>query len=453
MMKLKNIILWAGAAMLAVACSDELGSRVDQYANVGIPVPITVKSVRNIAGGAVIKVTIPDDPTLKGVVAEYERNGEVVNTKISRYVDSLTVEGYADTKKHTVKLYSFNVNEERSSGVDVEIQPLTPAILEVNPSIIESFGGVKVHIQNNKAKADLAICILRDADLSDMGKPLSKMKWVEVTTMFTASEDIYLSRRGIEPKKAIFGMYLRDHWGNVSDTTVAVLTPIVESRLDTVKVNGSLYYKFSDAKINDDICVTQNASYYPVQALWDGSGQSVVPHFFVSQEVDGYSPTWLTVDLGNMARLSRITTLPRIGYLEFSGGAVRDYEFWGTPGELQPDGSYAKPTGKVLPATEDNPNGFDTDVWFCLGKFTQAKPSGYLSNGLPGDITTEDRQTFNAGNDFELDPVQYPHCNDPIRYFRIVFANTFTTFEYGRSTSNRSVQTGEVTPFGQPIIE
>ena len=91
--------------------------------------------------------------------------------------------------------------------------------------------------------------------------------------------------------------------------------------------------------------------------------------------------------------------------------------------------------------------------WFCLGKFTQAKPSGYLSNGLPGDITTEDRQTFNAGNDFELDPVQYPHCNDPIRYFRIVFANTFTTFEYGRSTSNRSVQTGEVTPFGQPIIE
>ena len=168
MMKLKNIILWAGAAILAVACSDELGSRVDQYANVGIPVPITVKSVRNIAGGAVIKVTIPDDPNLKGVVAEYERRGEIVNAKISRYVDSLTVEGYADTKKHKVTLYSFNVNEERSSGVDVEIEPLTPAILGVNPVIYESFGGVKVHIQNNTSKSDLAICILRDEDLSDL---------------------------------------------------------------------------------------------------------------------------------------------------------------------------------------------------------------------------------------------------------------------------------------------
>ena len=100
MMKFSNIILWAGAAILAVACSSELGSRVDQHANVDIPVPITVKSVQSIAGGAIIKVTIPDDPNLKGVVAEYERGGKLVNTKISRYVDSLTVEGYADTKSH-----------------------------------------------------------------------------------------------------------------------------------------------------------------------------------------------------------------------------------------------------------------------------------------------------------------------------------------------------------------
>ena len=439
--------------MLAAACSEELGSRVDQHANVGIPAPITVKSIRSIPGGAVIKVTIPDDPNLKGVVAEYERGGSVVNTKISRYVDSLTVEGYADIKTHTVTLYSFNVNEERSSGVPVEIQPLKPAILEVSATMKESFGGVKVHIQNNKSKADLAICILRDEDLSDLSKPVSKRKWVEVTTLFTASEDIYLSRRGIEPKEAIFGMYLRDHWGNMSDTTSMVLTPIIEAKLDTVKYNGKLHYKFSDAKITDDICISQNASSYPVSALWDGSGASKIPYFFVSQEVDGYMPTWLTIDLGNMAHLSRITTLPRIQYHEYEDGAVRNYEFWGSPGELQPDGTYKKPSGKKVDPTEDNPYGFDTDVWFCLGKFIQTKPSGYLSNGLPGDITAEDRQVFNAGNDFELDPSEYPHCNDPIRYFRIIFVDTFATFEFGRGTSNRSVQTGEVTPFGQPIFE
>ena len=432
--------MWVTAVMAVAACSNELGSRVDQHANVGIPVPITVKSVRSIPGGAVIKVTIPDDPNLKGVVAVYNRGGEEVNTKISRYVDSLTVEGYADTQKHIVTLYSFNVNEERSSGVDVEIQPLTPAILSVKYDVIESFGGVKVHIMQNTSKSDLAICILRDADLGDAGKPLSKMKWVEVTTLFTASEDIFLSRRGIEPVPAIFGVYLRDHWGNVSDTTTAVLTPIVEAKLDTVKVNGVLYYKYKNANLTDDNCEELDGS-HPITALWDGSGLSQTPYYFASQP-SVPSPTWLTIDLGHKARLSRITTLPRIGYVIFGGGAVRDYEFWGS----------LAPTGKSVAITEDNPYGYD-DTWFCLGKFTQAKPSGYLSNGLPGDVTSEDGLAFNAGNDFEFDPVQYPHCNDEVRYLRVVFAHTFTTFEYGHNTSNRQVQTGEVTPFGQPVIE
>lgn len=445
--------MWVGAALFAVACSDELGSRVDQYANVGIPIPITVKSVRNIAGGAVIKVTIPDDPSLKGIVAEYERGGEVVNTKISRYVDSLTVEGFADTNQHTIMLYSFNVNEERSSGVSVDIKPLTPAILAVTPTLLEAFGGLKIHIQNNWSKSDLAVCVLRDLDLSDAGKPLSKMKWVEVTTLFTSSEDIYLSRRGIDTTKAIFGVYLRDHWGNISDTTTAILKPYFETRLVDYEYNGKKVFNFKDAKIADDNCIPEigNESKYPISSLWDGSGDSSVPHFFASEQT-GPSPTWLTIDLGHNARLSRITTLPRIGYVIFGGGAVREYEFWGSPGELQSDGSYAKPSGKVFPSTEDNPYGFDPDVWFCLGKFMQAKPSGYLPNGEPGSITTEDRDTYNAGNDFELDREEYPRCYDEIRYLRVVFVNTFNTFTLGHNTVNRSVQTGEITPFGQPIF-
>lgn len=439
-MKISRIIVPL-AVFLAASCATDLGGRIDQYANVPVPSRVTVTEVRPISGGAVIKVSIPDDPHLKGVVAVYERAGVEVNTKISRYVDSLFVEGYADMQEHTVNLYSFNVNEERSSAVPVKFIPLPPAIMTVKASMAESFGGVKVHIENNTSRSDLAICILKDDDLSDYGKKLSEMKWTEVTTLFTASEDIFLSRRGLEPKEAIFGLYLRDHWGNVSDTLTSILTPIVESKLDTVKVNGKFHYVFKNANLGDDNCQSTNPGNYPVEALWDGSGLSSIPHFFVSEE-DGPSPTWLTIDLGNKARLSRITTLPRIGYVIFGGGAVRDYEFWGS----------LAPTGKAVTPTDDNPYGFD-DSWFCLGKFTQAKPSGYLSNGLPGDITAEDSQVYNAGNDFELDPVQFPRCNDEVRYLRVVFFNTFSTFEYGHYTKNRQVQTGEVTPFGQPIID
>ena len=439
-MKIYKILI-SVFAVVAASCSGNLGGRIDQYADVPIPMKVNVTGTIPISGGAIIKVEIPDDEYLKGVVAVYERGGEEVNTKISRYVDSLIVEGFADSKEHVVTLYSFNVNEERSAGVDVAFTPLPPAIETSKATLIESFGGVKVHIEDNSSKADLAVCVLRDADLSDVGKPAKDMKWVEVTTLFTASENTFLSRRGIEPVEAIFGVYLRDHWGNLSDTTVAVLTPIMESKLDTVMLNGKQMFKFKNANLADDNCTSANAGYYPVEALWDGSGQSAIPHFFVSPE-EGPSPTWLTIDLGAKARISRITTLPRIGYVPFGGGAVRDYEFWGS----------LDPTGKEAPATDDNPYGFD-DTWFKLGSFTQAKPDGYLSNGLVGDISAIDRDTFNAGNDFELDPVENPRCNDPIRYLRVIFVNTFATFELGHNTSNRQVQTGEVTPFGQPIYE
>ena len=439
-MNMKKISIILLCLSVLASCSDRLGGRIDQPADVPVPGPVSVKSVRSIAGGAVIKVTIPDDENLKGIVAEYERKGQTVNTKISRYVDSLTVEGFADTNPHEIRLFSFNVNEERSEGVSVTVNPLTPAIQTVRPTLTGSFGGVKVHVDGNESRSDLAICILRDPDPSHYGQPLSALRLTEVTTLFTSSNNITLSRRGLEPVEALYAVYVRDHWGNMSDTTFAVLTPLVEMRLDTLLT-------FRNALVEDDNCTSANTSYYPVESLWDGSGLSQTPHFFASDSGNP-SPCWLTIDLGlgqRTASLSRITTLPRIGYVIYGGGAVRDYEFWGSLGSLNEDGTYSKPTGKVV---DQNEHGFD-DTWFCLGKFTQAKPSGYLDSGLPGTVTSEDSQVYNAGNDFELNVDEYPRCNEPLRYLRVVFANTFTTFEYGHNTSNRQVQTGEVTPFGR----
>ena len=54
------------AIFLAASCATDLGGRIDQYANVPAPQPVTVTDVRPTSGGAVIKVSIPDDPNLKG---------------------------------------------------------------------------------------------------------------------------------------------------------------------------------------------------------------------------------------------------------------------------------------------------------------------------------------------------------------------------------------------------
>ena len=95
--------------LLFASCTD--GDRIDQIDDsIPAPKPITVTSTRSIPGGAVIKVGLPNDANLKGVVAKYVRNGEPVETRISRYIDSLTVEGYANTDAQQVHIYAFNSN-------------------------------------------------------------------------------------------------------------------------------------------------------------------------------------------------------------------------------------------------------------------------------------------------------------------------------------------------------
>lgn len=417
------------ASLLAFACTDanEFG-RVDQKDDsVPAPFPISVTDVRNTCGGAVIKIAIPDDNNLKGVIATYERNGVEVNTKISRYVDSLVVEGFADTEAHIVKVASFNINEVKSVPVEVTVNPLPPAIQTVSPKITESFGGLKILVSGNESKSDLAVCLLRCENVAEFDKPVADIKWVEVTTLFTASNNITLTRRNLEPVQAIYGVYFRDHWGNKSDTTKIVLTPLEE-----VQFPLSKYSYFNPG---DDNSSSTNASYYPIQGLWDGSGASSTGHFYASNSSDPI-PQWLTIDLGVRAKISRITTLPRIDYVIYSGAHPREYEFWGS----------MNPTGESNPSNE---HGFD-DSWFKLGAFSQGKPSGYEENGTVGTITAEDRDYFNAGNDFELDPVEYPDAYKELRYLRVVFMNTYSTYELHATVGQ--VQFGEVNAWGQ-ILE
>ena len=427
---MKRILLYIAASVLAVSCvyeGNEFG-RVDLIDDsVPVPSPVTVTKVVSTTGGAKIWVSIPDDNNLKGVIATYERGGVTVNAKISRYVDSLAVEGFADTNPHTVKVASFNVNEVQSEAVEVTVTPLTPAIQTVHPTIRESFGGVKIWIEGNESKADLAVCLLRDEDVSDYSKPVSEIKWVEVTTLFTASNEINLTRRNLEPVEAVYGVYVRDRWGNISDTTKFLQTPLEEVQFPLSKFQ---YYN-----PGDDNSYSTNTSYYPIQALWDGSGASSVGHFYASG-ADCPMPQWLTIDLGIRGKISRITTLPRIAYNIWTGGHPRDFEFWGS----------MNPTGLL---NEENEHGFD-DSWFLLGRFTQFKPSGYEADGSVGTVTVEDNTYFNAGNDFELDPDECPHAYDELRYLRVVFVSTFSTFELNAPVGQ--VQFGEVNPYGQ-ILE
>ena len=74
-----------------------------------------------------------------------------------------------------------------------------------------------------------------------------------------------------------------------------------------------------------------------------------------------------------------------------------------------------------------------------------------MPDGSVGDYSAEDREYFNAGNDFDLDISKWIHANDAIRYLRVVFVDNFMTYNTGLSTM--AVQISEITPYGLPVSE
>src|SRR5689334_12392643 len=88
-------------ALFAVACSKD-----DPIGDKTVPQPVADPVVTNLPGAAIIQYTLPDDPNLLYVRAEYERNGEKLDAKASFYYNYILVEGFGDTQQREIKLYT-----------------------------------------------------------------------------------------------------------------------------------------------------------------------------------------------------------------------------------------------------------------------------------------------------------------------------------------------------------
>lgn len=386
---------------------------------------------KSTPGGAVIKVKIPDDPNLKGVCATYERNGETVEARISRYLDTLVVEGLADEEEHEVKVRSFNSDNVMSEAQTLKFVPQPAPVHTVDFTVDRTFGGITITLVNNKSLAQLAVVVQADTAYIDQELTYEERQWKDVTTLFTSADSIALKRRGMSAIPTVFAIHLRDDWGNVSATKLVTITPLDEVQLTQSKFK---YYNPGD----DNFEIDPNGG--PITALWDGSGSSVSskPYKFFAAK-DNPLPQWITIDLGQEAILSRIKVLPRQSYMIYQVGHVREYEFWG---------SYEDPkNGTPDDGTDSSRHGFNSS-WFCLGKFEQPKPSGYLPDGSVGVITSEDVEYANYNTEFEMDPTSgYPDAWNKLRYLRVVVVSTFNTYE--NKLDHGAFFIGDIMPYGQ----
>lgn len=424
------------SAMAISSCSD--GDRIDQRGGLPLPQQPKIVDVKSVPGGAVLKFQIPDDPYIKGIVATYERNGAMVESRISRYLDTLMVEGYADLQEHPVEVRSFNADDEKSEAQTVKITPLEAPVNTASFEFFEAFGGFKVKIKNNPTKATLALVVQADTLNADQDLTYEQRKWKDVSTLFMSSDSVMLTRRNMSAVPTVLSAYLRDSYGNTSERQLIKITPKAEIELDKSKFK---YYPVADDNFVND----PNGG--GVTALWDkattGTGR-----FFVAAKGCPI-PTWLTIDLGVGAEgtvLSRIKTYPRSDYDVFQGGNIRQWEFWGIYDDPKEDLT-KNPCAKTDPDYQQR-HGFSRG-WVMLTKGEQYKPSGYAPDGTVDGWTPEDREYYLYNTEYEVDNTNEltPNAYDKIRYLRLVVINTFATYQYPATSGAWFI--GEITPWGQ----
>lgn len=416
-----------------MSCAD--GDRIDQKGGMGIPLEPTIVNVKSVPGGAVIKIAIPDDPNLKGVVATYERNGVTCESRISRYLDTLVVEGYADESEHEVSIRSFNADDAKSEAQIVKITPLEAPVKTAKFEAFESFGGIKIRITDNPTLAKLALVVQCDQNNADQDLAYSERKWKDVSTFFTESNSVVVSRRGLEAVPTVFAFHFRDDFGNVSETQLVKLTPKEE-----VALNKKLckHYPVADDNFKNDTAGGGVAALF--DGVYNGSGK-----FFLAAKGNPI-PTWLTIDLGQEASISRIATKPRWDYMPFQSGNVREWEFWGS--DVDPVEDYKNNPANKDDADYQSRHGFSRG-WFMIAKGEQYKPSGYAPDGTVDGWTSEDRDYYLNSTEYECDNTNplTPRAFDKIRYLRIVVVNTFESWQFKQTSGGWFI--GEISPYGQ----
>lgn len=377
MKRIKTVLLFGLLLSISIlpGCQKDLNTPIDTNKNA--PGPIRNVEVKNLPGAAELSYVLPKDENLLYVRAEYEINGVKKEAKASYFKRSVLVEGFGDTNEHTVTLYAVSRAEVSSTPVTVSIKPLTPSVIKVGQSLSAetSFGGFTLKFENEDLASIVIFALVWDE---------SQLSWRQVDADYTSLNGGVFKVRGLESKLQKFAVFVKDRWGNLSDTLKFELTPVYEVQLDHTKF-ADIRKKYPIPQVAplppSGLPMAEAVDYsssYPMKNLYDGNTSSM---FHTKQNFD--QPLWIPIDLGVNARLSRYKIWQRTGSFYYSHGNPHEWEIWGT----------------------NTPQ--DVNSWVKLDHQIMIKPSG-----LPvGQNSNEDIDVANAGQEYD-----FPENVPPVRY-------------------------------------
>ena len=280
------------------------------------PDPIVKYEIIPIHGGAIVNYSIPADPEILYVMAEYERNGNPFTERSSYHNNSITIQGFNTTGTVNAVIYTVNRHEVKSDPLQIAFQPLEPVVSLVRQStkIVDGFGGIIVSWENIY-EIDLAIHLMVDS----LGTKIEK------DVFFSSRESDTYPFRGFEPVETNYALTFSDKWGNVSDTLFYTGTPIPEYEVPKPWFDRR-------ALIPYDNTTTSAAAAYGFPNVWDG-GFAMTQRYL---PLSGGSGSSMTFEFPVAVKLSRMVMWP---YMHPTYTAkenvygqvhIHVFEMWGT---------------------------------------------------------------------------------------------------------------------------
>jgi hypothetical protein len=386
------IILSLSAATVTLsACKKE--EHTPLYGDDKTPEPLKSTEVTNLPGAATITYSLPHDNSILYVKAAYEsRQGVKREVKASYYTNQLTVDGFGDTQERTVTLQVVNRSEIASTPITVTVKPLTPPVISIFKSLViaPDFGGLRIAYTND-TKADVAIYTYAANEKGEM---------VQAHVNYTTLPAAVYTIRGFDSATRKFSFFVKDKFGNVSDTLTGMYKPLYEKALDK-----TLFKKVSlPTDVGDDWGL-------PMERLWNGSFNTFWDMFHTQTKP---FPMWFTFDMGIKVKLSRMTVwqrqVPPIDWA-YNANNPKKFEIWGSN-------------------NPDTDGGWNN--WTKLLEHEVMKPSG-----LPlGQLSQDDIAAALKGEELTI-----PLDKQPVRYIRFKIIETFT---------NSATNIAELSVWGQP---
>lgn len=339
--------------------------------------------VNNLPGKVEISYTLPNETDLLYVKAAYiNAMGVKKEVRASVFKNKMVIKGFGKSKLQTIQLISVDRSRNESEPVTIEIEPEDSPIYNIFESldIQESWGGIKILWDNPLQEEIVLQAFYKD----------EKGKYAELESFYTAVPEGNSSIRGLGPTPHSFAFFIRDTYGNRTDTLKTEKTPRFEMELPGKDFR----------ECNMPTGTVHSPWGKPFACLFDGKVNQTF-----KDDIDGRyyincekGATYFTFDMKQTYQFSRFKLWGR-SYYPFGLNNPKDYEIWGSNDENAP---------------------FYPDSWEGWTKLIECHES-VPSGNAPANATNSDKLYYTEGMEYEF-------SNDviPVRYVRFKMLKAWT---------------------------